>query len=83
MAVLEAFVYDPLLNWRLLEVAPKGTRSKTRSVAGAGESVSTSVQEHPGEFFDGSNPLPSVSNTSNLKKVPPEEAGGSIFEIFK
>jgi len=30
MAVLEAFVYDPLLNWRLMDT-PKGKRSKGRS----------------------------------------------------
>ncbi|XP_065842793.1 serine/threonine-protein kinase mTOR-like [Oscarella lobularis] len=28
MAVLEAFVYDPLLNWRLVDAAPKGKREK-------------------------------------------------------
>lgn len=28
MAVLEAFVYDPLLNWRLLDAADKTRRSK-------------------------------------------------------
>ncbi|XP_071501613.1 serine/threonine-protein kinase mTOR-like [Diadema antillarum] len=32
MAVLEAFVYDPLLNWRLMDT-PKGKRSKARSGA--------------------------------------------------
>ncbi|XP_071805479.1 serine/threonine-protein kinase mTOR-like isoform X2 [Asterias amurensis] len=31
MAVLEAFVYDPLLNWRLMDTAPKAKRSKARS----------------------------------------------------
>jgi serine/threonine-protein kinase mTOR len=29
MAVLEAFVYDPLLNWRLLDTNEKSRRSKT------------------------------------------------------
>lgn len=29
MAVLEAFVYDPLLNWRLLDTNEKNRRSKT------------------------------------------------------
>jgi len=28
LAVLEAFVYDPLLNWRLIETGPKGKKSK-------------------------------------------------------
>jgi FKBP12-rapamycin complex-associated protein len=27
MAVLEAFVYDPLLNWRLIDNKPKGCLS--------------------------------------------------------
>ncbi|XP_064642053.1 serine/threonine-protein kinase mTOR-like isoform X1 [Lineus longissimus] len=31
MAVLEAFVYDPLLNWRLVDTTTKGKRSKNRS----------------------------------------------------
>ncbi|KAM7310675.1 target of rapamycin [Ixodes scapularis] len=31
MAVLEAFVYDPLLNWRLMDAQPKVKHSKTRS----------------------------------------------------
>ncbi|KAG8190056.1 hypothetical protein JTE90_023028 [Oedothorax gibbosus] len=31
MAVLEAFVYDPLLNWRLMDNQPKGKHSKGRS----------------------------------------------------
>ncbi|XP_054720357.1 serine/threonine-protein kinase mTOR-like [Uloborus diversus] len=31
MAVLEAFVYDPLLNWRLIDAQPKGKHSKNRS----------------------------------------------------
>lgn len=34
MAVLEAFVYDPLLNWRLLDAADKSKRSKLNETAG-------------------------------------------------
>lgn len=34
MAVLEAFVYDPLLNWRLLDVTEKSRRSKGLDSAG-------------------------------------------------
>lgn len=41
MAVLEAFVYDPLLNWRLMDAQPKGKHSKNRS-----ESTS-SVHDQP------------------------------------
>ncbi|XP_015233310.1 PREDICTED: serine/threonine-protein kinase mTOR [Cyprinodon variegatus] len=41
MAVLEAFVYDPLLNWRLMDTNTKGTkRSRTRTDSyTAGQSV--------------------------------------------
>jgi len=34
MAVLEAFVYDPLLNWRLIETGPKAKKSKGAGAAG-------------------------------------------------
>lgn len=33
LAVLEAFVYDPLLNWRLIETGPKGKKSKAQTGA--------------------------------------------------
>ncbi len=33
MAVLEAFVYDPLLNWRLIETGPKAKKSKSETAA--------------------------------------------------
>ncbi|KAM9299260.1 serine/threonine-protein kinase mTOR [Gastrophryne carolinensis] len=41
MAVLEAFVYDPLLNWRLMDTTIKGNkRSRTRTDSySAGQSV--------------------------------------------
>ena len=50
MAVLEAFVYDPLLNWRLLDAADKTRRSKTvdpgGGVAGANiESLGESADD--------------------------------------
>lgn len=47
MAVLEAFVYDPLLNWRLLDTAAeKNHRSKATDGNGtAGGSLANSVDE--------------------------------------
>ncbi|KAL7287805.1 hypothetical protein TKK_0018180 [Trichogramma kaykai] len=46
MAVLEAFVYDPLLNWRLMDNAvPKGKRSDNQSI-----SVSSSQEQ--GDLMD-------------------------------
>lgn len=55
MAVLEAFVYDPLLNWRLME-AGIGTRRTTVGVAGVTvvgtnpisvASAATTISEEP------------------------------------
>lgn len=46
MAVLEAFVYDPLLNWRLLDVADKSRRSNPGGVAGSNiESLGESADD--------------------------------------
>lgn len=46
MAVLEAFVYDPLLNWRLLDAADKSRRSNPGGVAGANiESMGESADD--------------------------------------
>lgn len=39
MAVLEAFVYDPLLNWRLLDAAEKSRRSKNANDVNGGVCV--------------------------------------------
>jgi len=56
MAVLEAFVYDPLLNWRLIDNKPKSKKSKQEgmsvgsksqmSVAGSGENNMESIVEY-------------------------------------
>ena len=37
MAVLEAFVYDPLLNWRLMDGTAKDKRAKSRNEAYGGD----------------------------------------------
>ncbi|KAM8716149.1 hypothetical protein ACLKA7_003090 [Drosophila subpalustris] len=49
MAVLEAFVYDPLLNWRLLDVDKKANETTaTTTAAGAnGGSLSNSPEQEP------------------------------------
>jgi len=71
MAVLEAFVYDPLLNWRLMDnTVPKGKRSDAQ-----GMSVSSS-QEH-GDMLD------SLTATLPKKGVPCSiENGGKGNYIF-
>jgi FKBP12-rapamycin complex-associated protein len=45
MAVLEAFVYDPLLNWRLLDTTEKTRRSRNMDVGGAVDSLGESAEE--------------------------------------
>lgn len=58
MAVLEAFVYDPLLNWRLMDnTALKGKRSDAQGMS------SSSSQEH-GDVLD------SLTATLPKKGVP-------------
>jgi FKBP12-rapamycin complex-associated protein len=79
MAVLEAFVYDPLLNWRLMDnAAPKGKRSDAQGMS------ASSSQEH-GDMLD------SLTATLPKKGVPCSiENGGTlslstlwIFRIFR
>ncbi|XP_076166943.1 serine/threonine-protein kinase Tor isoform X1 [Ptiloglossa arizonensis] len=58
MAVLEAFVYDPLLNWRLMDNAtPKSKRSDAQGIS------ASSNQEH-------SDTLDSLTPTLPKKGVP-------------
>ncbi|XP_012282445.1 serine/threonine-protein kinase mTOR isoform X2 [Orussus abietinus] len=58
MAVLEAFVYDPLLNWRLMDSAiPRGKRSDAQGISGS------SSQEH-------GDTLESLTATLPKKGVP-------------
>lgn len=45
MAVLEAFVYDPLLNWRLLDTTERSRRSRNIDVGGAVDSLGESAEE--------------------------------------
>ncbi|KMQ92782.1 serine threonine-protein kinase mtor [Lasius niger] len=71
MAVLEAFVYDPLLNWRLMDnAAPKGKRSDAQGMS------ASSSQEH-GDMLD------SLTATLPKKGVPCSiENGGKGKFIF-
>lgn len=45
MAVLEAFVYDPLLNWRLLDTTDRNRRSKNIDVGGNVDSFGESADD--------------------------------------
>ncbi|XP_048250308.1 serine/threonine-protein kinase mTOR-like isoform X1 [Haliotis rufescens] len=64
MAVLEAFVYDPLLNWRLVDATTK-TKTKTN------RSDSYSGSQEQGDLLE------SVElNQSSSKKIGPESVSG-------
>jgi FKBP12-rapamycin complex-associated protein len=74
MAVLEAFVYDPLLNWRLMDsAAPKAKRSKAQTDS----SISSSSQEH-GDILDSGG---SLSATVPKKGAPSSVENGGEFYI--
>lgn len=75
MAVLEAFVYDPLLNWRLMDsAAPKAKRSKAQTDS----SISSSSQEH-GDILDSGG---SLSATVPKKGAPSSVENGGEFCIL-
>lgn len=59
MAVLEAFVYDPLLNWRLIEANTPLSKAK-RAQAGSGPESSDLSESVPNLV---SNKPPSLENT--------------------
>jgi FKBP12-rapamycin complex-associated protein len=66
MALLEAFVYDPLLNWRLIETGPKAKKSKGAAAA-AEPSLST------GGGFDSLGGDATVGSTLPSSTVPKRE----------
>lgn len=72
MAVLEAFVYDPLLNWRLMDTAPKTKRSVARS-----ESISTG---HDPIVIDTLEPVDVKSHEPSTKKVASSRRTSSHME---
>ena len=84
LAVLEAFVYDPLLNWRLIETGTKGKKSKegqagstasTTQTQAASGSGSTANQTGQGTVIEA--PLTDNAVLDPLGEVPavPEGTG--------
>ncbi len=92
MAVLEAFVYDPLLNWRLLETGPKAKKAKAAAAAAAaaaaganaaapGAPVVNAAEAPAGEMealADQANPAPiqEVAEGGGAVVVPGFPGGG-------
>ncbi|XP_065362288.1 serine/threonine-protein kinase mTor [Calliphora vicina] len=80
MAVLEAFVYDPLLNWRLLDTEAKNHRTKNANNSGGGMagggntgSLSNSIDDNilhsntatKSKVYDNQFLLAHMANTTN------------------
>lgn len=59
MAVLEAFVYDPLLNWRLMDAAAREKRSRDGGGDGSGVAVASSYETN----INSSPTIPASSST--------------------
>lgn len=70
MAVLEAFVYDPLLNWRLLDVAvEKIHRSKTNADGGNGGSLDDSLDDTIGLLSFGNQTKSKIPQMENIESL--------------
>ena len=71
MAVLEAFVYDPLLNWRLLDAAAdKRIRSKAVDVTAGGTNANI---ESIGDSADEAMDLLSFAGNQHQKRDPQKQ----------
>ena len=71
MAVLEAFVYDPLLNWRLIETGNKSKKAKEKAATTA---PSTSSSTAPGAGAEAT----AEASSANLLDVNPLTGGDQM-----
>lgn len=81
MAVLEAFVYDPLLNWRLIEgglhgvpgvVPVRSKSSSTPSVSASVSSTSDGVNSEVDAYSEAAN---NSLNMNSKKQLPSDVLG--------
>lgn len=78
MAVLEAFVYDPLLNWRLMDNAAAAALPKSKRSDAQGMSSGSSQEQHADLLLD------SLTTATLPKKGPPccnIDNGGTLATI--
>jgi len=86
MAVLEAFVYDPLHIWRLVDKKPKSKKSKQEalSVGSKGQgSVAGSGENNIGSLVDYSREMASKKNDSMGESVEPEALNKKALDIVQ
>uniref|UniRef100_A0A1B0GIX3 non-specific serine/threonine protein kinase n=1 Tax=Lutzomyia longipalpis TaxID=7200 RepID=A0A1B0GIX3_LUTLO len=86
MAVLEAFVYDPLLNWRLLDTKiDKGRRSKTGIDVAAGGAAMDSLGGSADDAIDllsiGQQNAPKVPKVPQMDSAAGNEANGACLPL--
>jgi FKBP12-rapamycin complex-associated protein len=70
MAVLEAFVYDPLLNWRLIETGAKVKKAKKEQQAVVGAATAAAAVAAPGAVA-----AVAVAAVAVAAPAPPSAAG--------
>ncbi|XP_071946239.1 serine/threonine-protein kinase mTOR-like [Antedon mediterranea] len=83
MAVLEAFVYDPLLNWRLMDSTPKGKRSKSRTEYSSSQTdISDELHGETPSQKKPANPGSSVQSYDGESGIQPEALNKKAVAII-
>jgi len=86
MAVLEAFVYDPLLNWRLIDKKPKSKKSKAEGLSAGSKgqmSVAAGSGENNMESLVEYREIVSKKNDSMGESVEPEALNKKALDIVQ
>merc|ERR1719192_2600715 len=86
MAVLEAFVYDPLLNWRLIDKKPKSKKSKGEGLSvgsKGGMSVAGSTDNNMESLVEYHKEMVSKKNDSMAESVEPEALNKKALDIVQ
>merc|ERR1712098_803836 len=86
MAVLEAFVYDPLLNWRLIDKKPKSKKSKAEGLSAGSKgqmSVAAGSGENNMESLVEYREIVSKKNDSMVESVEPEALNKKALDIVQ
>nr|QND78269.1 TOR [Cyrtorhinus lividipennis] len=86
MAVLEAFVYDPLLNWRLMETNHASSKCKRAqpSASHSQEQISSELNDSVSAMLHNSatNKMPAASSLENIDGSLPETTNKKAVAII-
>ncbi|KAH8327771.1 hypothetical protein KR074_003539 [Drosophila pseudoananassae] len=84
MAVLEAFVYDPLLNWRLLDVDKKGNDAAAGNGGAGGERGGSGIQDSLSDSMEESLPMAkSKPYEAHLHLQQADETNSKASQVIK